>query len=351
MGIPSADARAREAEIETAHPASTGRVRRAFDLPPLAALRRVEERGVVLALVVVFVGATFTSSSFLQRENVYGILQDVTFLGVIVVGLAFALVAGEIDISVGSVYGLTSVVTAVLLRDGHPLGLAVLAGLATGLGCGLANGIAAWLIRVPAVIVTLATLGIYRGFALVVANSAPVTGLPENDFFFNSFGNGTFWGGFPWLALIFLAVALVGGLALARTAFGFRVYSVGSNPLAARLIGIGVTRVRVSVLALSGLCAGVAGVLSVSYLSGATATGGQGYELDALAAVIIGGVKLAGGRGTILGVVLGLFIVGIVRNMLVLTGVSPSWQQAVSGAVLVTAVALERVTRARETGR
>jgi ribose/xylose/arabinose/galactoside ABC-type transport system permease subunit len=301
-----------------------------LDLPLVGALRRVEERGVILALVVVFVGATFTSDAFVQRENLYGILQDVTFLGFIVVGVAFALIAGEIDISVGSVYGLTSVVTAVLLRDGQPLGVAILAGLATGLGCGVANGVAAWLIRVPAVIVTLATLGIYRGFALVIANSAPVTGLPPNDAFYNSF---------------------VAGFVLARTAFGFRVYSVGSSPLAARLIGIGVTRIRISVLAFSGLCAGTAGVLSVSYLSGATPTGGGGYELDALAAVIIGGVKLAGGRGTILGVVLGLFIVGIVRNMLVLTGVSPSWQQAVSGAVLLTAVALERIARAREAGR
>jgi ribose/xylose/arabinose/galactoside ABC-type transport system permease subunit len=305
---------------------------------------------VILALLVTFGVASLMSSTFIHHDNLYGILQDVTFEGFIVVGMTLALIAGEIDISVGSVYGLSGVVTAVLLRDGHPMSVAIIAGLGIGLGCGFVNGIVAWLIRVPAIIVTLATLGIYRGFSLVIANSAPITGLAPSHFYYTTLGNGTVLGGISWLTLIFLGVAVLGGIVLARTTFGFRIYAVGSNSLAAHLIGMRVARVRAAVLMLSGLCAGTAGVLSVAYLTEASPTGGQGYELDVLAAVIIGGTKLTGGRGTIFGAVLGLLIIGIVRNMLVLTGVSPSWQTAVSGAVLVTAVAFGRLSRAREEG-
>jgi ribose transport system permease protein len=309
------------------------------------ALARVEERGVLLALIVVFIVATFSSPYFLSTDNLAGILQDITFLGLIGIGVSFALIAGEIDISVGSTYGLVSVITAVAIHDGLAVVPAVLLGLAAGFGAGVANGVATVVLRVPAVIVTLAALGIYRGFALVLANGAPVSGLPEGGFFFNTLGTGMLWGQITWLAVIFLGVAVVASVVLSRTSFGFRVYAVGSNPQAARLVGMGVARMRITVLAISGLTAGLAGVLSVAYLSSANPTGGTGYELDALAAVIIGGSKLSGGRGTIAGTVIGLFIVGIIRNILVLAGVSVNWQTAVSGAVLASAVALDRVSR------
>jgi ribose/xylose/arabinose/galactoside ABC-type transport system permease subunit len=309
---------------------------------------RVQERGVILALLVTFGAASLMSGTFVHRDNLYGILQDVTFEGFIAIGMAIALIGGEIDISVGSVYGLSGVITAVLLRGGYPLGVAMIAGLGVGLACGLTNGAVAWLIRVPAIIVTLATLGIYRGFSLVIANSADVLGLPPSHFFYSVLGQGTTLGGISWLTFMFLGVAVIGGVVLARTTFGFRVYAIGSNALAAHLIGMKVARVRILVLGLSGLCAGLAGVLSVAYLNEASPTGGQGYELDVLAALIIGGIKLAGGRGTILGAVLGLFIIGIVRNMLVLLGVSPSWQTGVSGAVLIIAVGFNRWSQAKE---
>lgn len=313
-------------------------------------LKEWDELGVVLALVVVMAGASLSSGTFLTVDNLAGILQNVTFLGFIAVGLSFALLAGEIDISVGSTYGLTSVVTAMQLRHGHPLWVAVAAGLATGAACGLFNGIVAATLRVPAVIVTLATLGIYRGFSLVVAKGAPVNRLPKNPGFFGTFGNGKAFQHISWLTLLFVAVAFVGALVVARTAFGFRVYAVGSQAKAARLVGINVTAVRIAVLTVSGLTAGIAGVCSVAYLTSATPTGGTGYELEALAAVIIGGVKLTGGRGSIFGTVIGLLVVGIIRNILVLASVSTNWQQAVTGAVLATAVAVDRLTNRREEG-
>lgn len=309
------------------------------------ALSRFEERGVVLALVAVFIAANFASPHFLNVDNLAGILQDITFLGLIAVGVSFALIAGEIDISVGSTYGLVSVITALAIHDGVSLPLAVVLGLVSGLAAGLVNGLATVALRVPAVIVTLATLGIYRGLALVLANGTPISGLPDSGFFFGTLGTGFAWGQITWLAIIFLVVAALASLVLSRTSFGFRVYAVGSNPAASRLVGMGVSRIRMMVLAFSGLMAGLAGVLSVAYLTSANPTGGTGYELDALAAVIIGGSKLTGGRGTVAGTVVGLFIVGIIRNILVLAGVSVNWQQAVSGAVLASAVAIDRISR------
>jgi ribose/xylose/arabinose/galactoside ABC-type transport system permease subunit len=310
-------------------------------------LRTWDEFGVVLALIVVMIGATLSNRNFLRPDNLAGILQNVTFLGFIAVGLSFALLAGEIDISVGSIYGLTSVVTALVFRQTEVLLLAIFAGLGVGIACGLVNGVVATVLRVPAVIITLATLGVYRGFALVLAKGASVSGLPQDEFFFNIFGNGEAFQYISWLTLLFLGVAVLAGLIVARTAFGFQVYAVGSNALAARLVGFDVRRVRIAVLTISGFTAGIAGVCSVAYLTSATPTGGTGYELEALAAVIIGGIKLTGGRGSILGTVIGLLVVGIIRNMLVLASVSTNWQQAVTGAVLAAAVAVDQLANRR----
>jgi ribose/xylose/arabinose/galactoside ABC-type transport system permease subunit len=311
-------------------------------------LTRWDERGVFGALVIVFCFASIFCPNFLNVANLASILQDITFLGFLAVGMTFALLAGEIDISVGSTFGLVAVVTALLFQHGSATLLAILGGLAVGLAAGFVNGIAAVSLGVPAIIVTLATLGIYRTFSLVLTHETAIGGLPEGRFFFSKVGLGTVLGSISWLSIMFLVAAVIAALVLKRTPFGFRVYSVGSNPAAARLVGMNVTRIRVLVLTISGLMAAIAGVLSVAYLDSATATEGSGYELDALAAVIIGGAKLSGGRGTITGTTLGLFIVGIIRNMLVLASVSTDWQQAVAGVVLIGAVAMDRFARRKE---
>jgi ribose/xylose/arabinose/galactoside ABC-type transport system permease subunit len=315
----------------------------------LTAISRFQERGVLLAFIVVFVAAALKSGTiFLQTGNLIGILQDVTFLGFITVGMSFALVAGEIDISVGSIYGLVSVSTALRILAGTPIWLAILMGLGIGLGAGLLNALVARIIRVPAIIVTLATLGVFQAFSLVLTNGSSVSNLPPDNSFYNSFGQGSVAGTISWISMLFLLTALVGGIVLARTPFGFRVYAVGSNPRSARLVGIDVPLMRIAVLTLSGFTAAIAGVTSVAYLTSASPTGGQGYELDALAAIIIGGAKLTGGRGTILGTVIGLFVVGIIRDEIVLAGVSTNWQTAVSGTVLLAAVAIDSITRRKE---
>ena len=314
----------------------------------LARLFQFDEGGILLAVLLFFLIGTFTNQYFLTLSNLAGILQSMTFLGFLAIGVGLALIAGEIDISVGSVYALAGIVTALLLHNDYPVILAVLAGLATGALCGLVNGVVAQVIDVPAIVVTLATLGVYRALALVLAGGSPVTGMPDAPFFFDTLGQGAV-GQVSLITILFLVVAVGAEIVLRNTAFGFRIFAVGSNDIAARLVGFHVERIRLLLLVFSGLMAALSGVCSVAYLHTAGPTGGTGYELTVLAATIIGGVQLTGGRGSIIGVLLGLVVIGIIQNLIVLWGISPSWTQGVSGVVLIAAVTVTWLTR-REGG-
>jgi ribose/xylose/arabinose/galactoside ABC-type transport system permease subunit len=305
---------------------------------------RFEEFGILLAMALFFIVGAVSSPYFLTVGNLTGILQNITFLGFLSIGVGLTLMAGEIDISVGSVFGLSAVVTALILKSGQPVVAAIAAGLLTGVACGLVNGLVAQAIKVPVVVVTLATLGIYRAVALALANGSPVGGLPQSPVFFDWFGQGTI-GEVSYITILFLIVALLAEIALRRTSSGFRLLAIGSNPQAAHLAGFHVERTRVLLLAFSGLVAGLSGVCSVAYLDTAGPTAGTGYELSVLAATIIGGVKLTGGRGSILGVLLGLCVIGIFQNLIVLWGVSPNWTQGVSGLVLIAAMTLTWLAR------
>ena len=318
--------------------------------PPWGKLRRVfsfEETGILLAVALfVVIGAT-SSPYFLTLNNLTGILQNITFLGFLSVGVGLTLMAGEIDISVGSVFGLSAVITALTLKSGYSLAASIAAGLLTGLACGLVNGLVAQLIKVPVVVVTLATLGIYRALALALANGSPVGGLPQNPLFFDWFGQGSV-GQVSYITILFLLVAGAAEIVLRWTSSGFRLLAIGSNPQAAHLVGFHVERTRILLLAFSGFVAGLSGACSVAYLDTAGPTAGTGYELSVLAATIIGGVKLTGGRGSILGVLLGLCVIGIFQNLIVLWGVSPNWTQGVSGLVLIVAMTLTWLARGND---
>jgi ribose/xylose/arabinose/galactoside ABC-type transport system permease subunit len=314
---------------------------------PLRRLLAVDELGIFIALVLFFLVGALSSPYFLTVSNLTGILQNITFLGFLSIGVGLVLMAGEIDISVGSIFGLASVAAALILRDGYALTAAIAGGLLVGVACGLVNGLVAQLIKIPVVVMTLATLGIYRALALGLANGSPVGGLPTNTFFFDWFGQGAV-AQISYITILFLIVALIAEIVLRWTSSGFRLLAIGSNPEAARLVGFHVERTRVLLLAFSGFIAALSGVCSVAYLDTASPTGGTGYELSVLAAVIIGGVKLTGGRGSILGVLLGLCVIGIFQNLIVLWGVSPNWAQGVSGLVLIAAMTLIWLTRENE---
>jgi ribose/xylose/arabinose/galactoside ABC-type transport system permease subunit len=303
-----------------------------------------DELGILIAALLFFATGAISNPYFLTLDNLTGILQSVTFLGFLSIGVGLALIAGEIDISVGSIYALSAIVTALLMKNGYGVPLAIGGGLAVGLACGLVNGIVAQVIKVSAVVVTLATLGVYRALALVVAGGSPVTGMPAAPAFFDGFGQGGI-AGISFITILFLVLALAAEIILRNTAFGFRLLAVGSNPVAARLVGFHVDRMRILLLTLSGFLAAVSGICSVAYLHTAGPTAGAGYELTVLAATIIGGVQLTGGRGSIVGVLLGLCVIGIIQNLIVLWGISPNWTQGVSGIVLIAAVTVTWLTR------
>lgn len=304
---------------------------------------RFDELGILIAVVILFAIGSFSSEYFLTTANLTGILQSITFTGFLAVGVALVLMAGEIDISVGSIYGLAGVITALMLKAGYPVPAAVLGGLGAGLACGTLNGVVAQVINVPAIVVSLATLGVYRTFALVLSGGAPVTGMPDSHAFFQVFGQSRALG-ISYITVLFLVIVIVAEFILRRTAFGFRLLAIGSNPVAARLVGFHVERTRLILLAVSGLLAGLSGVCSVAYLYTAGPTAGAGYELTVLAASIIGGIQLTGGRGSIFGALLGLVVIGILQNLIVLWGVSPNWTLGVSGIVLIAAVTITWLT-------
>jgi ribose transport system permease protein len=311
-----------------------------------------QEVGLVVAIVLL--GAYFTSRNgvFLSLENVGNIAEQSTFIGMLAVGMTFVVVSGQFDLSVGSMFGLSGIVFAVALEAGWNVWPAAIAGIASGVGMGLTNGLLSVLLRVPVIIITLGTLSIYRGTSYWISDGFPVSDFGQSSRLFK-FGQGDL---IPWpsaldwipdLVLALAGVALLGHLLLSRTAFGQHVYALGSNRRAAQLAGAHVNRVQVGVLTLLGLTAGIAGVLGVAQAGSADPNGGVGYELDVIAGVIIGGAALTGGRGRVLASLLGILLIGEVRNGLIISGVSLYGQVIVSGVLVVAAVAVDRLITGR----
>ncbi|WP_300345810.1 ABC transporter permease [Nesterenkonia sp.] len=279
---------------------------------------------------------------FLSMDNLMVILRQAAVIGVISVGVTFVITSGGIDLSVGSVMGLATVWastlgTQALANDIH-WGVMVLTALAVGAGCGLINGVIIAYGRVVAFIATLAMLVAARGFAEVISGrQTQIVSVPD---FLSTF-RAEFLG-VPVIVWIFLFVAAAGWFLLNRTTFGRRTIAIGGNPEAARLAGIKVKRHQVKVFALAGLCAGIGAVMMLSRTTAGSSTHGYLYELDAIAAVVIGGTLLAGGRGTIVGTVLGVLVFAVLTNIFVQNNLDQSVQALVTGAIIVVAVLLQQ---------
>jgi ribose transport system permease protein len=313
---------------------------------------RQQEVGLVIAVVLIGVYFTSRNGVFLSFRNVGNIAEQSTFLGLLAVAMTFVVVSGHFDLSVGAMFGLSAIAFAVALEAGWNVWLAALAGIASGAAMGLTNGLLSVLLRVPVIIITLGTLSIYRGTSYWISGGFPVSEFPQSSALFR-FGQRRL---VPWpspldwipdLVLALAGVALLGHLLLSRTAFGQHVYALGSNRRSAQLAGVHVNRVQIGVLTLLGLTAGLAGVLGVAQTGSADPNGGVGYELDVIAAVIIGGAAISGGRGSVPASLLGILVIGEVRNGLVISGVSLYGQIIVSGVLVVAAVAVDRLITGR----
>jgi ribose transport system permease protein len=292
------------------------------------------DAGGLIVLLVLFGALTLASDEFLTGNNLGNLARQVAIFGIIAVGQLLVILTAGIDLSVGSVLGLTGCVSAELLVHGWPAILAIVVALLVGVALGSFNGVLVAFAKLPPFIVTLGMLGIARGVVLVLTNASTVQPLPSS---FGDIANGNFLG-LPNLLWIFVVVVLIAAFVLRRTVFGRYVYAVGSNPESARLAGVPVVAVLVAVYAISGLLAAVGGVLFTSRLDAGIPTAGTGYELNAIAACVIGGASLFGAKGGAFGAAAGALIVGTLNNGGNLLAVNAFYLQIIIGALILIAV-------------
>jgi ribose transport system permease protein len=318
----------------------------------VAALFRFQS---LFGLVAVFVVAVVFSPHhdgeilFLGSDNLFNVVRAVSEIGIMAVGMTFVILVGGIDLSVGAVLGLAAVGSAVLMvEDDFGVVATVLIVLAIGLGFGFLQGVASALFGIQAFIVTLAGMQIARGLARIWSGGQGVAIAYGDDpgeapVAFSLLGERTFNGLVPIPALIFAVVAVVAIVFLRTSAFSRHVYAIGGNEKAARLSGVPVTRVKVIVFCIAGFLAALAGIVHAGQLNQGSPNDGFGYELDAIAAVVIGGTSLMGGRGSVVGTVAGALLLGVLNNFLGLHGVDPNVQLLVKGLVIVVAAGLQRL--------
>ncbi|MFA9457328.1 ribose ABC transporter permease [Halalkalibacter sp. AB-rgal2] len=296
--------------------------------------------GPFIGLILIVIIISILNPSFLSASNLLNILRQVSINALIAFGMTFVILTGGIDLSVGSILAFSGAVTASLIASGVDPVLAVLIGLIVGTILGAFNGFVIAKGKVAPFIATLATMTIYRGLTLFFTGGQPISGIGDSSFF-AMIGRGYFFG-IPMPAVTMMLAFVVLYLILKKTTFGRRVYAVGGNEEAAILSGISASRIKIYVYSLTGFLSALAGVILTSRLSSAQPTAGQMYELDAIAAVVLGGTSLTGGRGWIVGTLIGALIIGVLNNGLNLLGVSSFFQQVVKGSVILLAVLLDR---------
>lgn len=301
----------------------------------------LEVAGILPILVIICILFAFLSPNFLTGGNIVNILRQASINIVLATGMTFVILTGGIDLSVGSILAVSAVFALLVSLLPALSWAAVPAALLAGLFLGLLNGALITFLDVPPFIVTLGSLTALRGVAYLLAQG---TTLINQDINFAWVGN-SYVGPLPWIVIIALVTVIASWFVLRQTVLGVQIYAVGGNERAARLTGIKVNRVLLFVYGISGLLAGLAGIMSSSRLYSASGLLGQGYELDAIAAVILGGTSFTGGIGTIGGTLLGALIIAILNNGLTLLNLSYFWQLVVKGLVIILAVMIDRLRR------
>ncbi len=296
-----------------------------------------------LSLIILFIALTLASPNFFTSTNLSSVVRQTAVINIMALGMTMIMINGGIDLSVGAILAMGGLLGTMAMESGMSIPMGVLVGILTGLGCGLANGLMITHLRVQPFIVTLGTLGIFRGITLIISNGLPVHRIPEQ---FSYLGEGNLLG-VPFVLWILVGCALVTHVILEHTRLGRYTFAIGSNREAAVYAGIPVSFHTTAVYAIGGMLTGLAGMIEASRLMTGQPTAGQGYELQAIAAVVIGGGSLQGGEGSVVGTLVGAFIMGLLSNGSDLLGVSPYLQQAIIGAVIILAVTLDEVRKRR----
>jgi ribose transport system permease protein len=303
---------------------------------------------VFVAAVLACVALSLTADAFATSQNLFNVTRNFAFVAIIALGMTVVIISGGIDLSVGSVLCLSAMILAIVMNAGYPLVVGVACALSVSLLVGYINGVLIASLGIPPFIVTLGMLSIARSAAMVLSNNKMIFQFgPDERMLFALGGGSTLGIPNPLIALVVLALAT--GFVLRWTRWGTHVFAIGANEKAAVLTGIAVPRTKISVYMFSAGMAGVAGVLMAGWLGGVTTNLGQSMELSVIAATVIGGANLLGGAGTIFGSVVGAALIELIRNSLILLGISTFWQGAFVGSFIVLAVAFDRIRAYRET--
>lgn len=299
--------------------------------------------GIYFVLLFLIVFFSFASDAFLSVNNLLNILRQVSIIGIVAVGMTYVILTAGIDLSIGSIIGVSAVLAAKLMLFGMNPFLACLITLIVGVIIGLINTYFIHEIQIPPLIVTLATLTALRGIAYIITGGLPVYGLPEG---YSFIGQGYVLG-VPVPVIIMVICFIAGYIVLEKTRFGRYVYGVGSNEEASRLSGINVRKVKYIVYSLSGFLSALAGLVLLSRVNSGQPTAGTSYELDVIIGVVLGGVSMNGGAGRISGVITGILIMGVLTNGMILLNISEYYQLVVKGGVLLLAVSLDYISKKR----
>ena len=294
-----------------------------------------------LSLAILFIGLSIASPYFLTQTNLSSVVRQTAVINIMALGMTLVIIAGGIDLSVGAILAMGGLLGTMAMKHGYSIPAGVLVGILTGLVWGFVNGLLTTRLAIAPFIVTLGTLGIVRGLALIISNGLPVHEVPQNFYYI---GGGNLLG-VPFVLWILVICAIATHVVLEHTRLGRYAFAIGSNPEAALYSGIPVAFHTTAVYAISGMLTGLAGMIEASRLMTGQPTAGQGYELQVIAAVVIGGGSLRGGEGSVIGTLIGAFIMGLLSNGSDLLGISPYLQQAIIGAVIILAVTVDELRK------
>jgi ribose/xylose/arabinose/galactoside ABC-type transport system permease subunit len=301
-------------------------------------INTLRKYGIFIGLIFICLVLSIVSPQFLTIPNLTIIVTQITINALLAFGVTFVIITGGIDLSLGSMVAVAGVLAAILAKNGdYPLILPIIAGLGAGLLMGAFNGFVVTKSKIAPFIVTLGTMTIARGLALIISKGRPVSNLSES---FNYIGGGTFLG-IPIPILILIVVFVLCTIILNKTILGRYIYAVGGNEQAARASGININQVKMTVYSLCGLLAGLASIILTARVTTGQPNAGAGFELDAIAAAVIGGTSTTGGKGTILGTLIGVLLIGVINNGLDLLNVTSYYQQVVMGTIIIGAVVLD----------
>lgn len=304
-------------------------------------IKRFRELGVLIVLGVIVIILSIVSPVFLKPVNLVNIVRQTVEIGGMAIGMSFLIIAAEMDLSVGSIFGAAAMLGALLFKNEVNPTLVFIVMLLAGAAIGLVNGTLVAKAKMPAFIVTLGTMQIFRSIAYAISNGQSISVFPDKAMNSWVFGLGASVGVIPVQVIIMLILYVIAHIVMSKTKLGFDIYATGGNQKAARLAGINTDRIKIICFMLTGSLCALAGMISIAYLKSVPTTAGEGREMDVIAAVILGGAALSGGRGTILGTFIGAIIMSVVKNGMVLMSVPVFWQTGFIGVIIILAVLLD----------